>query len=106
MKPLEKRLRTKFAGIHLGTKVVEMKDAGDKVEVKLEGPETSGTFLYDRVLVSIGRRANTDGLGLDKIGFTIHQLDSVMDGKIQPLIEALITHYQAEKLKQEAAGVV
>src|SRR5215472_8744300 len=40
-----------------------------------------------------------------RIGFTIHQLDSVMDGKIQPLIEALITHYQAEKLKQEAASV-
>ena len=41
-----------------------------------------------------------------RIGFTIHQLEAVMDGKIQPLIEALITHYQAEKLKQEAASVV
>ena len=41
-----------------------------------------------------------------RIGFTIHQLDTVMDGKIQPLIEALITHYQAEKLKQEAASLV
>ncbi len=41
-----------------------------------------------------------------RIGFTIHQLDAVMDGKIQPLIEALITHYQAEKLKQESAAVV
>src|ERR1700760_2061376 len=41
-----------------------------------------------------------------RIGFTIHQLDAVMDGKIQPLIDALITHYQAEKLKQETASVV
>src|SRR5580692_1705745 len=41
-----------------------------------------------------------------RIGFTIHQLEAVMDGKIQPLIEALITHYQAEKLKQETASVV
>ena len=41
-----------------------------------------------------------------RIGFTIHQLESVMDGKLQPLIEALVTHYQAEKLKQEAASVV
>src|SRR5215469_267465 len=41
-----------------------------------------------------------------RIGFTIHQLDSVMDGKIQPLLDALITHYQAEKLKQETASVV
>ena len=41
-----------------------------------------------------------------RIGFTIHQLEQVMDGKIQPLIDALITHYQAEKLKQETASVV
>jgi peptide chain release factor 1 len=40
-----------------------------------------------------------------RIGFTIHQLEQVMDGKIQPLIDALITHFQAEKLKQETAGV-
>src|SRR5215471_13146214 len=40
-----------------------------------------------------------------RIGFTIHQLTEVMDGRIQPLIDALITHYQAEKLKQETAGV-
>jgi peptide chain release factor 1 len=41
-----------------------------------------------------------------RIGFTMHQLEAVMDGKLQPLIEALTTHYQAEKLKQEAAAVV
>jgi len=41
-----------------------------------------------------------------RIGFTIHQLEQVMDGKLQPVIDALITHYQAEKLKQETAGVV
>ncbi len=36
-----------------------------------------------------------------RIGFTIHQLEQVMDGKLQPIIDALTTHYQAEKLKQE-----
>jgi len=41
-----------------------------------------------------------------RIGLTLHQLDSVMDGKIQPLLEALTTHYQAEKLKEEAASAV
>jgi len=41
-----------------------------------------------------------------RIGFTIHQLEQVMDGKIQPLIDALVTHFQAEKLKQETASVV
>jgi len=41
-----------------------------------------------------------------RIGLTIHQLEQVMDGKLQPLIDALITHYQGEKMKAEAAGGV
>jgi len=41
-----------------------------------------------------------------RIGFTIHQLEQVMDGKLQTVIDALTTHYQAEKLKQETASVV
>jgi len=36
----------------------------------------------------------------------MHQLEAVMDGKLQPLIEALTTHYQAEKLKNEGAVAV
>jgi peptide chain release factor 1 len=35
-----------------------------------------------------------------RIGLTLHQLDRVMDGKIHDIIEALTTHYQAEKLKE------
>ena len=28
-----------------------------------------------------------------------------MDGRIQPMIDALITHFQSEKLKQESAVI-
>jgi peptide chain release factor 1 len=41
-----------------------------------------------------------------RIGLTIHQLTDVMDGKLQPLIEALVTHYEAQKLKHETAATV
>ncbi len=40
-----------------------------------------------------------------RIGLTIHQLTEVMDGKLQPIVDALIAHYQAEKLKSEATPV-
>jgi peptide chain release factor 1 len=40
-----------------------------------------------------------------RIGLTIHQLDLVMDGGLDPIIEALTTHYQAEKLKDEVVAV-
>jgi peptide chain release factor 1 len=36
-----------------------------------------------------------------RIGLTIHQLDQVMDGALDQIIEGLTTHYQAEKLKEE-----
>ena len=37
-----------------------------------------------------------------RIGLTIHQLDLVMEGSLDPFIDALVAHYQAEKLKAEA----
>jgi peptide chain release factor 1 len=40
-----------------------------------------------------------------RIGLTIHQLQEVMDGKLQPIVDALVTHYNAEKLKQETVAV-
>jgi len=41
-----------------------------------------------------------------RIGLTIHQLPEVLDGKLQPIIDALGTHYQAERLKGEGAMVM
>ncbi len=38
-----------------------------------------------------------------RIGFTLHQLEAVMEGKIDSLMEALVAHYEAEKLKAEMA---
>src|SRR5256712_1997366 len=36
-----------------------------------------------------------------RIGLTIHQLDLVMEGALDDIIQALVTHEQAEKLKSE-----
>ena len=41
-----------------------------------------------------------------RIGLTMHQLTEVMDGKLQPFVDGLVTHFQAEKLKQEAGVAV
>jgi len=37
-----------------------------------------------------------------RIGLTIHQLAEVMEGRLQPVIDALTAHYNAERLKAEA----
>ena len=64
----------------LGTKVAGVAVNGDKATLTLEpapnnqnGGGEATTLDADVVLVSIGRRANTDGLGLDKIGLSPNQ---------------------------------
>lgn len=39
-----------------------------------------------------------------RIGLTLHQLTDIMDGKLGGMVDALVTHYEAERLKQELAG--
>src|ERR1700722_812347 len=34
-----------------------------------------------------------------RIGLTLHQLDAVMEGRLDPIIDALTQHYQSEKMK-------
>ena len=36
-----------------------------------------------------------------RIGLTLHQLDLVMEGKLDPIVEALTQYYQTEKLKEQ-----
>ena len=59
----------------LGTKVTGAEVVGDNVKLTVE-PAAGGdaeTIEADVVLVSIGRRPNTEGLGLDKIGLEVNQ---------------------------------
>jgi peptide chain release factor 1 len=36
-----------------------------------------------------------------RIGLTLHQLDLVMEGRLQPIIDALTTYYQSERLREQ-----
>jgi peptide chain release factor 1 len=40
-----------------------------------------------------------------RINFTLHQLTEAMDGKLAPLVDALVTHFESERLKQELVEV-
>jgi dihydrolipoamide dehydrogenase len=66
VKPLHKRLNTLFGErIWLNTKVGSLGLRDKKVEVAFEGPGKFGTEQFDRVLVSVGRRPNSRGFGLE-----------------------------------------
>jgi dihydrolipoamide dehydrogenase len=73
VKPLEKRIRERFTSVHLGTKVVGLKNTKEAVEVELEGPELNGKHKFDRVLVSIGRRPVSDGMCLENTQVVVNK---------------------------------
>lgn len=66
VKILQDRLEKKMHQILLKTKVVKLVDTGPAVDVTLQHADgTVTTSSYERVLVSIGRRPNTEDLGLE-----------------------------------------
>jgi len=65
VKPLQKRLEGLFDAIMLRTKVVRLEDTGTAGRVTFEGPDGPATKHYSRVLVAVGRRPNSDGIGLE-----------------------------------------
>jgi len=71
VKPLQQRLEKLFEKIHLHTKVVKLEDAGQSVRVHFEGPEGPSVREFSRVLVAVGRRPNSDGIGLENTGVKI-----------------------------------
>jgi dihydrolipoamide dehydrogenase len=65
VKPLHDRLKKLFAGIYLDTKVVSLTEQGDAIEVAFEDAKGRRSEKFSRVLVSVGRRPNSAGLGLE-----------------------------------------
>jgi dihydrolipoamide dehydrogenase len=65
-------LKKQGINVHLKTKASSVSVKGGKVSAVLEG-EISGTREYDKVLVAVGRRARTSGIGLEKIGVKLER---------------------------------
>jgi dihydrolipoamide dehydrogenase len=66
VKPLAKRIDAMCEGrVYLNTKVGSIAEVDQGVEVTFEGPGKFGHERFDRVLVSVGRRPVTRGLGLE-----------------------------------------
>ena len=66
--PLHKRLEKMFEGILLNTTVSSLKEEGAGIRATFEGasvPEKERTKTFDRVLVSVGRKPNSEIPGLE-----------------------------------------
>jgi dihydrolipoamide dehydrogenase len=65
--PLHKRLEKRFAGILLNTTVASVKDEGSGIRATLQAQDGNRQErVFDRVLVSVGRKPNSEIPGLEK----------------------------------------
>jgi dihydrolipoamide dehydrogenase len=62
---LRNRISGLFDAVLLDTTVVETKVQKNGLRVVLEGPDGRQTRIFDRVLAAVGRRPNTEALGLE-----------------------------------------
>ena len=63
VQPLARRCEKLFKTIRLGTKVASLVEKGSALEARFDGGETE---TFDRVLVAVGRRPASAGLGLER----------------------------------------
>lgn len=62
VRPVQSRLSKEFAAIHLNAKVKSLTETAEGLKVVFEGLPDQ---VFDRVLVSVGRRPNSNGIGLE-----------------------------------------
>jgi len=108
---LAKRLRGLFESIMLNTTVAQMKEQNGGIRVAFEG-EKIGTSekLYEKVLVAVGRKPNTAGLGLentqvqiDEKGFVkVNKKRQTDDGAIYAIGDVVGGPLLAHKASHEA----
>ena len=65
VQPLARRCERTFKAIRLSTRVSGLRETGGAIEARLGEGETA---TFDRVLVAVGRRPRSEGLGLEATG--------------------------------------
>lgn len=78
VRPLANKLGETFKAIHLNTKVNNIAVTKSGVEVEVTGKDVPEKLTADKVLISVGRRPNSDGIGLESTQVEIDQFGFVL----------------------------
>jgi len=71
VRPLEKRIRSRYENIFLNTRVTGVEATGDGLKVSFEGDDAPASEVFDRVLVAVGRTPNGKRIGADRAGVEV-----------------------------------
>ena len=73
VRPLQKRITARYAGIYVNTKVSAVNSTDDGLEVTFEGSKVPENTVFDRVLVSTGRTPNGNLIGAEAAGVEVSE---------------------------------
>lgn len=71
VRPLQKRITSRYSGIFVNTKVTQIQPEDDGLHVTFEGSKLPENTVFDRVLVSTGRTPNGNHIGADVAGVEV-----------------------------------
>jgi dihydrolipoamide dehydrogenase len=119
VRPLEKRLRGRYAAILTGTKLTGAEALDEGLRVSFEGREPVATQVYDRVLCAVGRvpngkliRAEAAGVAVNERGYipvdrqqrtNVPHIFAIGDVVGQPMLAHKATH-EGKVAAEVAAG--
>mgnify|MGYP006284918589 FL=1 len=70
---LKRRVKKNFEALHLKTTVASLEEQDEKVVVTLEGKVKEKVQEFDRVLVAVGRKPNSEDIGLENTDVKLDQ---------------------------------
>jgi dihydrolipoamide dehydrogenase len=73
VKPLFNKLKKQFNEIMLSTKVISLVKSKDGIKVTFEKDSKQFNDTFDKVLISVGRKPNTENIGLSQIGIKLDE---------------------------------
>jgi dihydrolipoamide dehydrogenase len=71
VRPLQKRITARYAGIHVNTRVTSIAATDDGLQVTFDGNKVPENNVFDRVLVSTGRTPNGQKIGAENAGIEV-----------------------------------
>lgn len=84
-----RKLKAKGVTVHLGAKAVGWEPAGQGAKVKIEIGGKIESIEADKVLVTVGRRPNSEGLGLEALGVKVERGFVPVDGQLKTAVPGI-----------------
>jgi len=73
IRPLHKRIEKRYEAIYLKTKVTKLEPAAQGLKATFEGEAAPPPQIYDRVLLSVGRRPNGKAINAEAAGVLVSE---------------------------------